>query len=116
VPARLCLRSGFGCLSRVGRAMGIDVPEEADPEAGITLTYEEFLEAVGRLHEVGFPITRDPKDAWPDFAGWRVNYETAAYRIAAALDAVPAPWSGPRRHAETEMAPQRPPTGRQRQR
>ena len=54
VPARLCLRSGFTCLSRVARAMGIDVPEEADPEAGITLTYEEFLDgdrpdARGRL-------------------------------------------------------------------
>ena len=39
VPARLCLRSGFGCLNRIARAMGMDVPEEADPEAGITLTY-----------------------------------------------------------------------------
>ena len=116
VPARLCLRSGFGCLTRVARAMGIDVPEEADPNAGITLTYEEFLEAIARMHEVGFPMSREPADAWPDFAGWRVNYESAAYQIAAAIDAVPAPWSGPRRHAMTEMTPQRPPRGRQRAR
>ena len=113
VPARLCLRSGFGCLNRVARAMGIDVPEEADPNAGITLTYEEFLEAVARMHAVGFPMSREPADAWQDFAGWRVNYETAAYQIAAALDTVPAPWSGPRKHATTQMAPQRPPSGRQ---
>ena len=104
VPARLCLRSGFGCLTRVARAMGIDVPEEADPNAGITLTYEEFLEAIARMHEVGFPMSREPADAWPDFAGWWVNYESAAYQIAAAIDAVPAPWSGPRRHAMTECA------------
>ena len=116
VPARLCLRSGFGCLTRVARAMGIDVPEEADPNAGITLTYEEFLEAIARMHEVGFPMSREPADAWPDFAGWRVNYESAAYQIAAAIDAVPAPWSGPRRHAMTEVTPQRPPGGRQRAR
>lgn len=113
VPARLCLRSGFGCLTRVAKAMGIDVPEEADPNAGITLTYEEFLKAVARMDEVGFPMSRKPADAWPDFAGWRVNYEVAAYQIAAAIDAVPAPWSGPRHRAMTEVAPQRPPGGRQ---
>ena len=61
-------------------------------------------------------ITRDPADAWPDFVGWRVNYETAAYQIAAAIDAVPALWSGPRRHSSVAIPPRRPPTGRQRAR
>jgi len=112
VPARLCMRSGFGCLSRIARAMGMQVPEEADPEAGISLTYDEFLNAVARMREVGFPITRDPADAWPDFVGWRVNYENAAYQIAAALDAVPSLWSGPRRHSSAAIPPYRPPTGR----
>jgi hypothetical protein len=114
VPARLCLRSGFGCLTRIARAMGINVPIEADPEGGITLTYEEFLDAHARMAQVGFPMTRGPADAWPDFVGWRVNYEQAAYQIAAAIDAVPALWSGPRRHAATEISPLRPPRGRQR--
>jgi hypothetical protein len=113
VPARLFLRSGFGCLSRIARTMGANLPLEADPEAGITLTYEEFLEGVARMGKVGFPMSRDPADAWPDFVGWRVNYESAAYFIAAAIDAVPAPWSGPRRFHATEMAPLRPPSGRQ---
>jgi hypothetical protein len=90
VSARLCLRSGFGCLRRIARAMGIPVPEEANPDDGITLTYEEFLAAVARMREVGFPITREPAEAWPDFVGWRVNYENPAYQIAAAIDAVPA--------------------------
>ena len=31
--------------------------------------------------------TRDPADAWPDFVGWRVNYEQAAYAIAYAITA-----------------------------
>jgi hypothetical protein len=116
VPARLCLRSGFGCLNRIARAMGADVPEEADPDAGIGLTYEEFLNAIARMNEVGFPTSRDPADAWPDFVGWRVNYEKAAYRIAAEIDAVPAMWSGPRRHSSVAIPPRRPPTGRQRAR
>jgi hypothetical protein len=114
VPARLCLRGGFSCLGRIARAMGFEVAEEADPEAGITLTYEQFLEAVNRMDEVNFPRTRDPADAWPDFVGWRVNYERAAYQIAEAIDAVPALWSGPRRHGEAPLAPRRPPSGRQR--
>jgi hypothetical protein len=114
VPARLFLRSGFTCLTRVARAMGMDIPYEADPESGITLTYQEFLDAIARMDQVKFPMSREPADAWPDFVGWRVNYESAAYWIAAAIDAVPAPWSGPRRQAMTAVAPQRPPSGRQR--
>lgn len=114
LPARLCLRGGFFCLGRIARALGFEVPMEADPEAGITLTYEEFLDAVGRLHEVGFRITRDPAEAWPDFVGWRVNYERAAYAIAKTVDAVPALWSGPRHHPTPPIPPIRPPTGRAR--
>jgi hypothetical protein len=45
VPARLCLRTGFLCFNRIARAMGFDIADEADAEAGISLTYGEFLEA-----------------------------------------------------------------------
>src|SRR6266705_2823529 len=109
VPARLCLRSGFLCFNEVARAMGIDVPAMPDKAAGISLGYPEFLDAVARMQKVDFPIERDPADAWPDFVGWRVNYERAAYAVAASLDAVPALWSGPRRHPTAAIAPIRPP-------
>src|ERR1700689_1201982 len=89
VPARLCLRSGFICF-----------------------TYEEFVDAVARMEKVDFPIDRKPEEAWPDFVGWRVNYEQAAYAIAYALDVVPALWSGPRPHPRPQIAPIRPPEGR----
>ena len=112
VPARLCLRSGFLCFNRIARAMGFTISLEADPNAGISLTYDEFLEAVARMREVDFPIEREPADAWPDFVGWRVNYERAAYAVAAAVYAVPAKWSGPRRYAIAEIPPLRPPRGR----
>ena len=112
VPARLCLRSGFICFSDVARAMGLDVPAEPDPSAGISITYEEFVDAVARMEKVDFPIDRKPEEAWPDFVGWRVNYEQAAYAIAYALDVVPALWSGPRPHPRPEIAPIRPPEGR----
>ena len=112
VPARLCLRSGFICFSDVARAMSLDVPAEPDPSAGISVTYEEFVDAVARMEKVDFPIDRKPEEAWPDFVGWRVNYEQAAYAIAYALDVVPALWSGPRPHARPQIAPIRPPEGR----
>jgi hypothetical protein len=112
VPARMCLRSGFTCFNRIGRAMGIEVPEEHQPPAEISLTYQEFLVAVDRMREVGFPIKRDPAQAWPDFVGWRANYEQAAYGLAAAVDAAPAMWSGPRLHPASAIPPRRPPFGR----
>src|SRR6202035_150099 len=49
IPARSCLRSGFVCFNRVARAMGFDIPQEPDPAAGISLSYDEFLEAVDRM-------------------------------------------------------------------
>jgi hypothetical protein len=112
VAARLCLRSGFTCFTRIAQAMGLDVPDEVRNGQGITLGYEEFLAALDRLNEVGFPVERDPEAAWPDFVGWRANYEQAAYAIAFAVDAVPAPWSGPRRHRLEPITPLRPAPGR----
>jgi hypothetical protein len=113
VPARLCLRSGFLCLRDIARAMGMNVPETPDPGAGISVTYEEFLDAIDTLRKVDFPIERDPADAWPDFVGWRVNYEQAAFGVAAAVDAVPALWAGPRHGGQPPIPPIRPPMGRQ---
>jgi len=112
VPARLCLRGGFQAFNRIARAMGIEVAEEHDPQGGISLSYQEFLDGVARMREVGFKIERDPAEAWPDFVGWRINYEQAAYAVAAAVDAVPALWSGPRRHATPAIPPIRPSPGR----
>jgi hypothetical protein len=114
VPARLCLRSGFICLTEIARAMRLKVPETPDPDEGISLTYEEFLDAVARMRKVDFPIEREPEQAWPEFVGWRVNYEQAAYAIAQEVDAVPALWSGPRHWSFTPIPPIRPAAGRPR--
>ena len=112
VPARLCLRVVSCASTRSRGRWASHMPEEPDPDAGISLTYEEFLDAVARMREVDFPIERDPAEAWPDFVGWRVNYEQAAYAVAYAVDAVPALWSGPRRCRDKVIAPIRPALGR----
>jgi hypothetical protein len=110
ISARLCLRGGFTCLTTIARARGFDIPEQPDPNDGISLTYEEFVDAIDRLRKVDFPLERPNKEAWLDFLGWRVNYEAAAYALARAVDAPPALWSGPRRHPLPPIPPIRPAT------
>jgi hypothetical protein len=111
--ARLCLRMGFTLMNRIATSSGWTVDPDPSPEGPIQLTYEEFAEAVAMLDSCGFPMERTAEEAWPDFRGWRVNYEDVAYRLADRLTAPPAPWSGPRRHLRTGVVePRRPPQRR----
>jgi hypothetical protein len=105
--ARLCLAMGFRCLQQLATALGIPFDPDPRPDAGTALTREEFDEGIARLQSVGFPMERGPDEAWPHFQGWRVNYESIAYRLAYAIDVVPAAWSGPRRSGERPVAPKR---------
>ena len=107
---RLCLRMGFTLFNRIARSLGYPVDDDPDPDGEITLTYEEFASAVEKLVLVGFPVERSPEDAWPHFRGWRINYESSAYRLADAFTAPLAPWSGVRRHLPAGVVePKRPP-------
>jgi hypothetical protein len=111
--ARLCLRMGFTCLDRIGSMLGWRLDPDPLPEAPIALTFDEFEAAVKMLEETGFPVERSAEEAWPDFHGWRVNYETVAYQLADKLVVPPAPWSGRRRHLGQSIAePRRPPQRR----
>ena len=97
---------GYACaagslLRRSSPLHGPHGPGRTHPERRHHPRLRRFLDAVTRLHEVNFPIQREPEAAWPHFAGWRVNYEQAAYAIAEPIDAVPALWSGPRRHQQS---------------
>lgn len=108
--SRLCLRMGFTALNRIAKVLGWKVDPDPNPEGPIDLTFEEFEEAVAMLDHVGFPMERTAQQAWPDFRGWRVNYEAVAYRLCDHLTAPPAPWSGSRRHLRSGVvAPLRPP-------
>ena len=108
--ARLCLRMGFTALNRIALTLGWTIDPDPNPLGPLALSFEEFDDAVAMLEETGFPTERNARDAWADFVGWRVNYESVAYRLADLIEAPPAPWSGPRRHLglPTE-APHRPP-------
>jgi len=106
--ARMALRMGFVCLRDLADTVGLPYDEDPDPDDPITLSYDEFLLGVERLGRAGYPMERTPDQAWPHFCGWRVNYESIAYPLAAAIDAVPALWSGPRRGAPAPILPRTP--------
>lgn len=103
--ARMAIRMGFVCLRALAKTTGLPFDEDPDPDEPIALTYEEFLQGVDRLERGGFPMSRTPAEAWPHFRGWRVNYESIAYRMAEMIDAVPALWSGPRRGVAAPIKP-----------
>lgn len=106
--ARLLLRMGFSCLNQIAQALSIPVVEDVDPDGETQLTFAEFDEAVEMLRSVGYPVEHSAEQAWPHFRGWRLNYENVAYRLAYAIDAPPALWSGTRRLATAAIPPKRP--------
>ncbi|WP_034265313.1 hypothetical protein [Actinospica robiniae] len=96
-PMRMALRAGFTCLREIADVEGIGYNPDPDPDDDIDLTYAEFEQGIDMLRYSGYSMEREPEEAWAHFRGWRVNYEALAYELAYRIDAVAAPWSGPRR-------------------
>jgi hypothetical protein len=106
---RLALRMGFVALRQIARTMRQSAPDEPDPDMPISLTFNDFRQATAMLREVDYPIERSDEEAWPQFRGWRANYDATALLLAKQLDAPPALWTGTRRWPSTPIAPVRPP-------
>ena len=108
VEARLALRMGFMALRSIADTLGLEVDHDPDPDQPLQLSYSDYLTGIERISSTSFVMERSPEQAWPDFRGWRVNYEAVAYALADRLDAVPGPWTGPRRTGDETVAPLRP--------
>lgn len=95
-PAELCIRSGYTSLRTI--ADFFSIPYEADPRPDdpICVTRDEFDDACRRLEDAGVPLRADREQAWRDFAGWRVNYDTVLVSLAGFLLVPYAPWSSDR--------------------
>ncbi len=103
---RLTLRQGIVCLRELADVMGITYDDDPDPQTPSSVTEADFAAACDLLGEFGYPIDREPAEAYRHFRGWRANYESIAYALASAIDAVPAPWTGPRHPPlPTELPP-----------
>jgi hypothetical protein len=94
--AALCIRSGFLCLRRIADFFDISHPADPAPTDPISITRDEFDDALRRLEEAGTPIKPDRDQAWRDFQGWRVNYDSVLLDLAGLTDAPVAPWSSDR--------------------
>jgi hypothetical protein len=100
--AELCIRAGYLCLRRIAEFFSIRYDRDPAPSDPISVTREEYDDVYDRLAAEGLPLKADRDQAWRDFAGWRVNYDTVLVSLARLIEAPEAPWSSDR---ETDFSP-----------
>ncbi|MDP3971508.1 MAG: hypothetical protein Q8P61_01175 [Candidatus Nanopelagicales bacterium] len=105
--AKAVLRQGVECMAGLAEVERIKVPSLDGTPGELQLTFEEFTRTVDAMGTVGYRPERGVREAWTQFRKWRSNYETMAYEMAERLNAVPAPWSGPRTPPTPVIWPQR---------
>ena len=88
----LMLRAGFLTLRRIADYFDMQYDPNPAPGDPISITQGEFDLALLELESAGVPLKADREQAWRDFAGWRVNYDTVLQLLAKLVMAPPAPW------------------------
>lgn len=96
VSANLTIRAGFVSLRRIADTFRIAYDADPLPSDPISIQRSEFEEALDRLEADGVDILADRDQAWKDFAGWRVNYDTVLLELAQVLRVPYAPWTSDR--------------------
>ena len=94
--AELCIRAGYLCLRRIATFFSIPYNPDPSPADAISIRREEYDAVYDELAADGVPLKPDRDQAWRDFAGWRVNYDTALIALARVIMAPVAPWSSDR--------------------
>jgi hypothetical protein len=103
--AATCIRAGYLALRSIADLFYIEYDPDPSPDAPISISKSEFDEVYARLAEAGVPIKPDREQAWRDFAGWRVNYDTVLLTLAGLVMAPYAPWSSDRSPARRHRPP-----------
>lgn len=88
----LCIRASFICLRRLADFFNVPHNPNPQPTDPISITRAEFDDACERLAAEGVPLKADRDQAWRDFKGWRVNYDTVLLAMAEIYMAPPAEW------------------------
>jgi hypothetical protein len=96
VAPHIMLRSGAIALRTLARHFGIDHDADPRPDDPISIDRSEFDDVWRYLESSGVPLVSDKEQAWRDFAGWRVNYDSIIEAAARAFDTPPDTW----RHVE----------------
>lgn len=94
--AELCIRAGYLSLRRIADYFAIPYDSDPAPDDPISITRQEYDEVCDRLAKADVPLRPDRDQAWRDFAGWRVNYDTVLLALAGLVRAPYAPWSSDR--------------------
>ena len=100
--ADLCIRAGYIALRRISSFFGAEFNWNPKPTDPIAIAQLEFEEACDVLAAAGVPLKADRDQAWRDFSGWRVNYETPLLYLAGLVTAPYAPWTADRSPVERE--------------
>jgi hypothetical protein len=95
--ADLCIRAGYLALRYIADFFFIPYNSDPAPTDPISITQEEFNTALDELAAAGVPLKPDREQAWIDFKGWRVNYDTVLVSLAELTMAPIAPWSSDRK-------------------
>jgi hypothetical protein len=94
--ADLCIRAGYLALRHIASVFRVKYDPAPAPTDPISITRPEFDEMCERLAEAQVPLRPDRDQAWRDFAGWRVNYDTPLLALALLTVAPYALWSSDR--------------------
>ena len=96
IEAELCIRAGYVALRRIATLFRLPHDPDPAPDDPIAVSRDEFDEVWESMAAEGVQLKRDQEQAWKDFAGWRVNYDTVLIRLATLTEAPIAPWSSDR--------------------
>jgi hypothetical protein len=96
LQADLTIRAGFLALRSIADFFGLKYDPNPRPTDPISVTRQEFDTACDRMAVAGVPLKADREQAWRNFAGWRVNYDTVLVALALITMAPYAPWSSDR--------------------
>ena len=96
IEAELCIRAGYVALRRIATLFRLPHDANPRPDDPIAVTKLEFDEVWDEMAAAGVRLKPDREQAWKDFAGWRVNYDTVLIRLATLTEAPIAPWSSDR--------------------
>ncbi len=94
--ADLCIRAGYLALGHIAEFFKIPYNAHPKPTDPISVTRAEFDAVCEQLAAADIPLKPDRDQAWRDFAGWRVNYDTVLVALARLTMAPEAPWSSDR--------------------